>query len=93
MAAIEKFHDGVSIDNVSVDAPATDAFAITPDDVAELTYITRAIYVGWNGDIVAKMKDGTTVTFQNCVAGSILPIRARQVYATDTTASGLIGLI
>ncbi len=93
MAATEKFYNGVSSDNVSVDAPATDAFAITPDDASELTYITRAIFVGLDGDIKVKMKDGTAVTFQNCVAGSVLPIRASQVYATGTTATGLIGLI
>ena len=93
MGAKEKFYNGVSQANVAVDEPVTDAFTITPDDNSELIYITRAIYVGLDGDIAVQMLDGTTITFQNCVAGSVLPFRIKKIFATGTTATGLIGLI
>jgi len=73
------------------DAPAADAFAITPGSSA-LSLVTRAIYVGADGDVVVTMLAGTTVTFADVPAGSVLPIRVSHVLASST-ASALIGLI
>lgn len=73
--------------------PATDAFAITPSDVAEFTYVTRAIYVGGTGNITVIMQDGTQVLFAAVPTGYVLPVKVRQVLATGTTATNLVGLI
>jgi hypothetical protein len=35
---------------------------------------------------------GATVTFQNLPAGSLLPVRATRIFATRTTATGILGL-
>jgi len=76
-----------------VQAPAISAFAITPHDTNELSVVTRAIYVGTAGNVVAKLaNDSATVTFANVAAGSILPIRARLV-TTASTASNMLGLV
>lgn len=74
-------------------APATEAFAITPNDTTDLTLVTRALYVGTAGDIVAVMKSGSEVTFSNVPSGSILPIRAERIKATGTTATHILGLL
>lgn len=67
-------------------------FAITPHDTNELPEITRAIYVGVTGNIVIGQRDGTNVTFVAVPAGYILPVRARYVRATNTTAASMVGM-
>jgi len=93
MAAIELFHNGVSAENVSITAPAVNAFDITPSDTAEITYITRGLFCGTSGTVKVQMSGGGVVTFQGVAAGTTLPVRVKMVYATGTTASGIIGLI
>lgn len=75
------------------DAPATDAFEITPSDSVNFNENCRAIYVGGDGDVALVTKGGQTVTFVGLVAGLILPVRASRVNSTNTTATDLIGLI
>jgi len=82
----------------NVDWPATRALAITPSDGADLTWITRAIYVGVSGDVKVDMGDKDTVSGQGvgivfkAVPVGLLHIRARRVYATGTTATNLVAL-
>ena len=80
---------------------ATDAasfgFAISPSDTVDEAVITRGIYVGVAGDVVAILDNkskgsGQSLTFKNVIAGTILPIRARRVDSTNTTATNMIGL-
>lgn len=71
--------------------PAEGAAAITTSDSAELTYVTRAIYVGTAGDLHVVMDDGSEVTFSGMAGGVIYPLRVRQVF-TDSTATDLVGL-
>jgi len=74
-------------------APATNAFAITPNDSTQLTFTTRALYVGGAGNVVVRLSgDTANVTLVGVVAGTILPIRAILVAATSTTATNIIGL-
>jgi hypothetical protein len=75
-------------------SPPRNTFAITPSDTTELPFVTRAVYVGATGDITARLAGDTgSVTLKAVPAGSTLPIRARQIYATGTTAAlPLVGL-
>lgn len=50
-----------------------------------------AIYVGGAGIVVAIMSDGTAVSF-TCVAGQILPLKAKRVNSTTTTATLMVAL-
>lgn len=74
----------------TLDAPATGAFTITPDDDTDLAILPRAIYVGTTGNLEVIM-DGTTVVLVG-VSG-FLPIRPTRVKATSTTASDIVGLV
>lgn len=75
---------------------ALGAFAITPNDSTDLAQgTTRGIWVGAVGDIKVTFFDGTTATFTAVPASTIAywPMRVKRVFATGTTATGLIGLL
>lgn len=70
---------------------AMDATAVTPNDSTDLGYITRALYIGGDGDVKVTMKGGSVVTFSGCAAGTVLPICCTRVW-TDTTATLILAL-
>jgi uncharacterized protein (UPF0261 family) len=77
-----------------LEAPATTAFAVTPDDDDELSEVTRALYVGVAGDVAVVMAEGSSaVTFVGVPAGSILPLRVKKIMATNTDATDIVGLV
>lgn len=75
------------------DRPAfpRDGFAITPSNSTEYPQDT-AVWVGVSGDVVVTTAIGTQLTFTAVAAGTVIPVMVKQVRATGTTASGLIGL-
>jgi hypothetical protein len=76
----------------SLDAPATQAFAIVPSDSVELPSVTKAIYVGASGDVTLRpLRAAADVTYRNVPEGAYLTIRASHVRATGTTAGDLVG--
>lgn len=76
----------------TITAPSDAYFSITPSDATDFAEVANSIRVGTGGDVAAVRPDGTVVVFKNCAAGETLPIRARRVNATNTTASDLVGL-
>lgn len=72
--------------------PAHNAVAVTPNDGADLTDTTRALYVGGAGDVKVDMLGSGTVTLVGVTAGTVLPIRADRVYSTGTTATSIVAL-
>ena len=76
----------------SATSPASEGELITPDDAAELSIPTRALYVGQAGDVRVEMLSGTVLTFNNMQGGAIYPIRVTKVLATGTTAANLVGI-
>lgn len=75
------------------DAPAASAFAISPADGVPLERATRGIYVGGAGTLAVVMGSGETAIFLGVAGGTVLPLRVREVSATGTTATGLVGLV
>ena len=71
---------------------AAGAAVIAPNDAANLATTPRAVYVGTAGHL-AVVLSGTTVTFKNVPAGSLLPIAPTRVLATGTTAVDLVALL
>lgn len=75
--------------------------AITKSDAVDFTAAGRgaaggsilcdAIYVGGAGVVVAVDESGSTCSF-TCIAGQILPIKARRVNSTTTTATLMVAL-
>ena len=78
--------------HAGLESPAERAFAITPNDSADLSVFPRAIYVGGAGAVKVTTLGGDTVTFSGCLAGTVLPVRAARVFSTGTDATNLIGL-
>lgn len=76
-----------------LESPATHGFAVTPHDSNALAEMTRALYVGVAGTLVVTLASGATVTLSGVAGGALLPIRVRQVKATGTTASAIVGLV
>lgn len=79
-------------DSAAMQSPSSEYFAITPSNTVDFTFFCRSIRVGVAGDVVAVKLDGTAVTFKGCYAGEVLPIIAKRVNATGTTATDLVGL-
>lgn len=73
-------------------APARRAQAIVPHDAIALDPVPKAIAIGGAGDIVLRAMDSTADVTIAVQAGQLLPIRARFVRATGTTATGLVSL-
>jgi hypothetical protein len=75
-------------------SPASRCAAITPSDSSSLPVASKAIYVGATGNVKLLAVDDTVpVTFTGVPVGTVLHVRAQQVYATGTTATSLIALI
>ena len=74
-------------------SPATNSISVTPSDSAELSFLTRALYVGVSGNVSVKLRDDTNaVVFVGVAEGTILPLQVKQVTATNTTATNIIAL-
>lgn len=69
--------------------PINSAAAVTPDDAADLAQVTRAIYVGETGDLRVTLISGEVAIFVAAGSGWH-PIRVMRVWATGTTATGLL---
>jgi len=78
----------------TTDFPAKSLRAVTPHDTDELPFVAKALYIGTGGNVaIIAQEDDTAVTMTNVAAGSIVPVRAKIVLATGTTASGIVALI
>lgn len=72
----------------SLVSPPSSAAEITPNDTEALTHVSRAIHVGTAGDLRILTRDGQDVTYRNLSGTKV--IRARQIFATGTTASDIV---
>jgi len=72
--------------------------SITTSDTVDLpdftatSRLTDAIWVGGAGNLVAVQQDGTTATFTAVAAGVTIPVAARRINASSTTATLLQAL-
>lgn len=69
------------------------AFSITPHDTNPLPRIPQRIYVGGTGDInLQGFKDTANTVLKAVPAGAVLEISPKFIWATDTTATFLVGI-
>jgi hypothetical protein len=80
------------VSDSGLDSPAARAIAVSPNDGVDLTISARALYIGGPGNVSVVTVGGDTVTFVGLVAGQILPVRARRVRFTATTALNIVAL-
>ena len=74
---------------------ASAAYAVTPNDGADLASTAYGLYIGTGGTLkvdcgqVGVEGERVTVTFA-AVAVGFLPLRVRRVWATGTSATGIV---
>lgn len=73
-------------------APAREGAAVTPNDLTDLTVLPRALYIGQGGAVAVSLAGGQNIVFTGVQGGTILPVRARRVLATGTTATAIVAL-
>jgi hypothetical protein len=78
------------------ESPASNSYQVVPTDDVELVggdYLPRALYVGVGGNITMALEgDETPRLFISVPTGFILPVKARIIMSTGTTASGIVAL-
>ena len=75
-----------------LESPPSRAFAITPDDGADLAQPIRGLMVADAGDVALTTLAGDVVTLPALQPGVQYAVLASRVQATGTTATGLVGL-
>jgi len=75
----------------SLTTPATSLFTVIPDDVADLPWVTISLNVATPGTVRVTLMDGS-IGDLTVRAGVVFPIRVSRVWATGTTATGIVGL-
>lgn len=67
--------------------------AVTPSDANDVSFVTRAFYVGGTGDVACTMVGGPgDVTLKAVPAGTLLRIRTTRIKSTGTTATSIVAL-
>jgi len=76
----------------SLNGPSSDLFSVTPSDSVDLEAMALALYIETGGTLVVTTASGDvrTVSVNDF---SILPVGARRIHATGTTASGIHAFI
>ena len=75
----------------SLSSPPTDLIAVTPSDTDDLAYISRGLNVAASGTVHVTTHGGTTATIF-VAAGIVFPIRVERIWATGTTATGIVAM-
>jgi hypothetical protein len=85
--------DSFDTNEISLNSPAANSLAITPHDTNELAYVSRGLFVGTGGNIALKLdNDSSSVILYNVQNGCVLPLRAKLILSTGTTASNIVAL-
>ncbi len=74
-----------------LESPATRIASVTPDDGVDLPVSSRALNVAGAGSVRLTTISGDTDTV-HIAAGITFPVRARRIWATGTTATGIVAL-
>ncbi len=77
--------------SMGLESPGFQAAAVVPSDSTDLGTVSRALYIGFGGDLRLTTAGGTTVVLRN-VASGMLPIRVARVHATETTATDIVAI-
>jgi hypothetical protein len=74
-----------------LESPASHLEAVTPSDTVDLPNVSRALNVATAGQLRLTTVGGTTQSVY-VAAGMAFPVRARRVWQTGTTATGIVAM-
>lgn len=74
-----------------LESPASGLMPVIPDDAADLPVAARALNVAQSGFVQLSTVEGDTAAVY-IAAGIAFPIRAARVWASGTTATGIVAL-
>lgn len=83
--------DPFSTFGAGLESPAAHAYAVTPDDTQDLPIACRALNVAQGGTVHVTTVGGDEVTVA-VSEGSPFPLRCRRIWATGTSATGIVAL-
>lgn len=70
---------------------ARNAAVVTPNDSTDLSYVTRAVFVGTGGNLEVTMAGtGTAIVITGVPDGAFLPICVARILNTNTTATNIV---
>ncbi len=75
--------------------PAKSAYVVTPHDANDLPRYPKALRVGGAGNLKflpSRNADADPITIP-VSAGEVVPVQARRVFATGTTATSILALL
>ena len=75
-----------------LESPASQLASVTPSDTADLLQASRALNVAASGTVRITTVQGSTATVF-VAAGIAFPVRAARVWATGTTATGIVAML
>jgi hypothetical protein len=75
-----------------LDSPALGGFDVTPHNTNVLSISTRGIMVAVAGNVKVTTVAGDEIVLPALQPGVIYPMRAKIIWATGTTATGVVGL-
>lgn len=89
--------------NPSAMFPANNLRAVTPNDVTDLASVSvvghpgaprlpRGLWIGGAGNINVLAYGDTSPVVLTVTAGTLIPVFAKRVYATSTTATNIVAL-
>ena len=85
--------DRYNVGSSGLTGSATRSASVSPNDGADLSNVTRAIWVGGAGNLaVMLLEDSAAVTFVGVAAGTLLPLRVKRVMSTNTTATSIVAI-
>lgn len=74
-----------------LNTPADTAYDVSPNNSVDLENATRGFICTTAGTVKVDMVRGGTVTF-TVLAGVLYPFRVKRIYATGTSATGIVAL-
>lgn len=72
-----------------LDSPLRDGVAIVPNDVVDIAFVSRCLWVGTAGNLKVTMLGGADLVLAGLGVGWH-PLRVSRVWATDTTAANVV---
>jgi hypothetical protein len=69
---------------------ARNGAVVTPNNDEDLSFVTRAVYVGTGGNLNVDLAGGQTIVIPSVPAGAFLPICVKRIRAASTTATGIV---